>query len=474
LDDCEVLDPYQQRSINTLVRNSRFPVSWVVSYVGAFFESTETFIAQQPLTEADRRVISLDSRKDEDFRELCQAVVSLRLLFSVSECVRLEFAPTRISEFFPLATRLGWRDVNDVMAVIAQRSASPVAGRLRSAATKLKSALMRLSKRHRTRFAKKAAELPFYEAYLLLLWQGREDAFKTRFTGEDEAKLADLAPQLTNPAFEAWLRRKQRAALLHFASVLGFRRLPLGGEGIVVSLADGSIRDFLEILGEIFEAYARRQNLDSVDPSSLDRFATSRTQIAWDTQADGVAAASTSYQTSISSRMELDSDVVLRLIDGLGHYTSILQSAPDDPSVLGRAERGVFVVRFSSSTLAPSNATDLERERAVWRAIRQAEIAGYIRTVELRFGDGADARQLDDHRGRTIIFRLHRRFAPFYRFSYRGAYEHVAMSPSDVWALCDRISPAEPRIWAESMAARYSAVDLDQLHLPLSGADYGG
>jgi hypothetical protein len=61
-----------------------------VSAVGALFDSTETFIEQQPLTDADRRVISLDDRKDEDFRDLCQAVASLRLLFSVSETARNE------------------------------------------------------------------------------------------------------------------------------------------------------------------------------------------------------------------------------------------------------------------------------------------------------------------------------------------------------------------------------------------------
>ncbi|MBF9234446.1 ORC-CDC6 family AAA ATPase [Microvirga alba] len=469
LDDCEVLDPLQQKSINTLVRISRFPISWVVSYVGAFFESTETFIDQQPLTEADRKVISLDSRNEDDFRELCQAVVSLRLLFSVSENVRNTNKSDNISDFFPLPVRLGRRDVNDMAAVMLQRSTSPIADELVRAASTLKDKLIEISKRHRTRLTKEGTALPIYESYLLLLWQGREDAFKTSFSPDDEKKLLELAPRLVEPAFEAWLRRKQRGALLQLAAVLGFRRLPLGGANVATSLADGSIRDFLEILGEIYESYTRRQKLDKSDQGSLDRFATSRTQIGWDIQADGIASASSSYHSSVSSRAELDSDIVMRLLDGLGYYTSILQSAPDDPAVLGRAERGVFTVRFSRPEIISPGDVTSDRERAVWRAIRQAEIAGYLRTIEVKFHDGTDAQEPEDQRGRTITFRLHRRFSPHYRFSFRGAYEQVVVTPKELWPLCDRQAPADARAWAEAMATRSVVGNGSQLPLPLGG-----
>jgi hypothetical protein len=72
LDDCEVLNRLQRKSLNSLVRLSRAPCSWVVSSVGNGRDDSETFIGSQPLTDADRRVISLDGRDNVGFRQLCQ------------------------------------------------------------------------------------------------------------------------------------------------------------------------------------------------------------------------------------------------------------------------------------------------------------------------------------------------------------------------------------------------------------------
>jgi hypothetical protein len=471
LDDCEVLSALQQRSLNTLVRTSAFPVSWVVSAVGALFDSTETFIDQQPLTDADRRVISLDKRKDEDFRELCQAVASLRLLFSVSEEARNEHGQKPLAEFFPLDSRFGRRDVNDMMSVIARRSTSPLAKHVIRESETLRETLIKSSRRQRSRYAR-TETLPLYETYILLLWQGREDAFKVDLESDGSSALSDAAKLFDSPSFEAWLRRKQRAALLQFSAKLGFRRLPLAGVGVIVSLADGSIRDFLEILGAVYESYARRHRLDSGDIHSLDRFATARTQIGSDIQTEGIYSASEAYVAGISARTERSSDIVLRMLDGLGHYTSALQSNPDDPTVLGRSERGVFSVRFGSSEQAYSGDVTPYREGLVWRTIRQAEIAGYVRTADLRFGDGGELHENPDSRGRVVTFRLHRRFAPQYRFSYRGAYEAVAISPLDLWPLCDPAVPADPKAWADQMSRRVASFDAQlSLQFPLDAFD---
>lgn len=463
LDDCEVLSLLQQKSLNSLVRTSQFPVSWVVSSVGAFYDSTETFLGQQPLTDADRRIVSLDDRGDEDFRELCQAVVSLRLLFSMSESARVSHANKPLADFFPLHARLGRRGVNDMMTVIAQRSASPMAKQLVSIADRFRKLVDGTfgegGESARTR------DLPLYQTYLLLLWQGREDSFKVAFDSHDEAKLAAYSSNYNAPGFQAWMRRKQRGVLLHFAAALGFRRLPLGGAAVIVSLADGSIRDFLEILGEIYAAYVKDHRLDLGDVVSLERFAASRTQIGWDTQTSGIYKASEAYIDGVSGRAERTADAVLRLLEGLGHFTSILQSDPNDPTVLGRAERGVFSVRFNSPTRSYIGDAAPSREQAVWKAIRQAEIAGYIRTTETRSSDASRASGEPDHHGRTISFRLHRRFAPHFRFSYRGAYEVVTIAATDLWALCDESVPIDSKAWAAEMANRTPVSALGQLPL---------
>ncbi|MCC8951383.1 hypothetical protein H8A97_41660 [Bradyrhizobium sp. Arg62] len=355
LDDCEVLDAQQQISINTLVRICKQPISWVVSYVGSQYEDSLTYIRNQTLSDADRRVELLDNRSAESFRELCQAVVSLRLLFEVSERLRTRKRVSHVSQFFNLRRRLGTRTVNEMMDIMSKRSMRFLAKTLRSSAETLNREFPEQFNR-----GDKDDTLPFYQAYVLLHWQAQAglSSFKTDISAIDEGQLLRRAALLKTAADEAWLRRKQRAALLHFAASIGFKSIPLAGEDIIVSLADGSIRDFLEILGFVYEAFARRHRLDTTNQESLDQFATSGSQIASSVQTDGIYAASAAYHVGVGARAEKEFDVVLRLIEGLGHYTSLLQSDPNDPSVLGRAERGISEltdIRYDQIVNRPAN-----------------------------------------------------------------------------------------------------------------------
>lgn len=458
LDDCEVLSTAQQLSINTLVRTAKHPVSWVISYVGSLFENSRTYLEHQPLTDADRRVISLDSRDEKDFRELCQAVVSLRLMFSISERARTTRRIKNVSEFFPLRDRLGERSVNEIMEQMIKKSISPVATKLRHAAAQIQHVV------YPEQSAGRANQiLPYYQAYVLLHWQGKQDSFKTSFDVTDEEAIVQRANANRHPAGSAWLRRKQNAALLHLASTLGSKRLPLAGANIIVSLADGSIRDFLEILGFVFEAYARKRKVDPSSQSSLDSFALARTTIAAEIQTAGIYKASETYLAGVSARGERDFDVVLRFIEALGYYTAALQANPRDPTVLGTSERGIFQVRFQALRNHPTGLF-ADREKVVWSIIRQAEIAGYIRMLALPSSDSEPS----GRDGQVLRFHLHRRLAPYFGFSYRGPYEMVGLSASDIWQLCDRASPVDPEFWAEIVSARPNALNQGELNLSWS------
>ncbi len=458
LDDCEVLNALQRRSLNSLVRLSRAPCSWVVSSVSGGQDDSETFIESQPLTDADRRVVSLDGRDDPGFRQLCQSVVSLRLIFALPEDGRPILNQEEISSFFDLGQRLGGRDVNDMMALIVKRSARPAAKLLHAGAVRLLGLLKARGMATSRRYRDEPDYLPYYEAYVLMLWRGREDSFKTALEVGDLEKLDSVIGELGQAGFEAWLRRKQRAAFLHFAASLGFRRLPLAGVNIIISLADGSIRDFLEIMGEIYEAFSADHKWNASDPANLARFATSRTQISATVQAQGIYEASQSYFEGVSRRAEIDTDVVSRLIAGLGAYTSLLQINPADPKTLSTAERGVFFVDYASDMTSAglSNVAHF-----VNMAIRQAELAGYLRPVKIR---RVPTGQYEGH-FRSIAFRLHRRFAPRFRFSFRGAYEGVALDPEDLAALCMAGGTRTPQEWAEGLVGKGSR-DSAQLELP--------
>jgi len=239
---------------------------------------------------------------------------------------------------------------------------------------------------------------------------------------------------------------------------MGTRRLPLAGENVVVSLADGSIRDFLEIMGEIYEAYVSAQKWEPGDPSNLVKFAKSCTPIANAIQTAGIYSASDSYFEGVSRRSEIDTDVVSRLLAGLGEYTSLLQTSPGDPRTLSTTERGVFFIDYAL-VVGKEGLPDYAKH--VNLAIRQAELAGYLRPVEIRRHQPA---QVEGH-FRSIAFRLHRRFSPRFRFSFRGAYESVALNPRDLANLCFAGATLTPRDWAESIAGRAPGASA-QLELP--------
>jgi hypothetical protein len=339
---------------------------------------------------------------------------------------------------------------------------------LRRVAEQLRASLVQHSTRFYTRYPPQSENYPYYEAYVLLLWSGKGEAFKTGFGPADEARVPSLAHLFDEDSFQAWLRRKQAAALLHFAAKLGFRRFPLGGAPMITHLADGSVRDFLEIMGDIYDAIFKRDGKADDGVAAHDRFAITHSRINWRDQANGIYSASTSFLSGISNRSELDSSMVTRFIDGLGIYTAFLQSNPHDPSVLGRAERGIFMVRFAHRHQTPNDTVTQARENLVWNVIRQAELAGYIRTTEVRFGTSA-LKQLVDQDVRIVSFRLHHRFAPHFRFSYRGAYESVALAVEDLAVLLDRVNQIDSKSWAQRMANRPSSTDdWDQLQFTLA------
>lgn len=466
LDDCEVLNGIQRKSLNSLVRLSKAPVSWVVSSVGRPRDHTDTFINSQPLTDADRRVFSLDARGGEDFAELCQAVVSLRLLFSLPVQTREDIAPERVPSFFDLKMRLGHRDVNDMIYAMLRRSISGEARALLTTAERLRTALMSgiggKNVRANAKSHARTNKLPLYETYVFLRSQNSDEGtgYRRMAGGID---LADYASRFGDPEFNAWLRRKQRAALIQLADSLGIKRIPLSGSNVVTALADGSIRDFLEIMGEIFDAYVTANGWGASDTRNFERFARQSTTIPDSIQTTGIYRASEAYFAGIEHQPDIDPDIIARLVAGLGRYTHILQAKAQEGEGIATAEHGIFVINYDSL----SRYDDAQaRADLVDAAFRQAELAGYLRSVSSRRGRlRAGGRVLDP----LSAFRLHCRFAPYFGFSYRGAYEDVAVKADDIVSLCRSDPPVDPVQWAERLAGYQSEPkNTQQIPLPFS------
>lgn len=454
-DDCEVLDQFQRKSLNTIVRQSRSPVSWVVASVGKSQWAGDTFINSQPLTDADRTIISLDRREKEDFGELCQAVVSLRLLFSLPSACRPKLSGSAVKGFFDLKERLGVSTVNQLIHKIVRRPSRPIAKDVIQAAKILKSSMDAIG-------ASQAQQefLPSYEAYTLLHWRGQDGSFSAIYNKDAVQEISRYAERMTDPSFAAWLRRKQVNALLQLSSKMSQKRLPLCGANQIISLSDSSIRDFLEIISEVYEENVSRVYSD-IDPGQIvQRFCESRTKISDEVQTKGIYSASESYFEGISNRFDVEGDLLTRIVSGLSHLTSMLQSNPSDPRVLAFAERGIFLLgSFMQGDVAH------ERKDVVISALKQAELAGYLRPVSLR----RMPRQVkSETRDSMLAYRLHKRFAPNFRFSFRGAYEPFRIRFDEIYELFLCTERGSSLQWAQKMSGRSDMLEINQFSLPFN------
>lgn len=457
LDDCEVLNEEQRLSVNTLVRKSKFPVSWVICSVGEVLEGGATYLVSQPLTDADRKVISLDDRDRREFNQLCEAVASLRTYFSVPPSARPHVTSDSISKQFSLENRLGNTTVNDLIHAMLHRSTSPLAKQITEAATSLTGVLKSSKWKIAPRYLNDDLP-PYYEAYLLWHWTGRADSFDKAASEQDLQRITQHASQLRNSNFQAWLRRKMVGALLHISARLSFRRIPLFGAGVVTSLADRSIRDFLEIMAEIYDEYARARGEKGTPTEVLEKFARSGSRIAAGIQTAGIYAASEAFFEGIGSQ-DAGAISIARIVEALGKLTGQLQTTADDPTSLSTTERGVFVLEDAALLWAAPPPAIAFLDQIMVRGA----LSGYFRNVTLRIRPSSRTQGL----AAPVGLRLHRRFAPKFRFSYRGAYEPISLSKDYLATLCDPVAVPSVDDWVDDLSKRLIASPEEQLSLDL-------
>jgi len=321
LDDCEALSPVQQRTVNTLVRISKYPIYWVIAYVGSLVNNRTTFIEAQPLTDADRANITLDTQTDAEFSRLCQSVVDFRLAHALPPSHRMR-KKTAEKALFPLERILGPYGINKFFEWVTENRDQGSSQELRAAAL----ALSRLDKKHK---ADAAAEkvLPYYEAYVLAHWLGREDSFSLDADYGARFNKSARFYASSDDAFRSWMRRKQRAAFVHYMSrFCKGERLPYCGSQVAISLADGCIRDFLDIMASIFDHAVPTDKRRTDFQASLERFASPVNPIARATQERALSASSRAFLEGIRSRVD-EPEAIAQLVEGLSALTHELQGS---------------------------------------------------------------------------------------------------------------------------------------------------
>lgn len=454
LDDCEVLSAIQRKSLNTLVRLSRNPISWVVSSVGSAYDDTETFIDNQFLSDADRRVVSLDEPGRRGFASLCQAVAGLRLLFALPTPARKRVPRAMLPKLYDLKKHLGTRDINQMFAILVRNSTSPIAAKVHEAACILGASLGSRRTSDGNGGESGRPDLPYYEAYVALASGGLVDSADRSISSETRLMLARFADRIEDGAFGAWIRRKQAAALLLFARQIKVRRLPLSGQNVVLHLADGSIRDFLEIMADIYDAWLAIKAPSAADGAGAPERFLATEDLGGDVQTRGIYASSKSFVDGMAAKQDIDTEVITRLVNGLGHLTHLLQTTSPDKGGIGSAERGIFVLEVNQKLSADGE--------EVLKAVRQAELAGYLRPEQ-------EPAKSVRSRGpnKLVCFRLHARFAPHFGFSFRGAYESSRLSVADLSTLCFAVEDVSPDAWARNQVAALPIDGEVQFGLPL-------
>jgi hypothetical protein len=444
VDDCEVLRSMQQRFLNALVRKANSPVSWIVSYIGRDYEATTGVYKDHNLSGADRKVIDLDLENESSFVRLCEAVSSLRAYYSLSDEERSSLNVSQIDRIFSSETVLGTVDVNELIGNALKNSLSADAEQFRQRATALGNAIAKAnvsdSRRHKrlVEMFPNHSNPPYYQAYLLT-YLLRQPNIQNSLLTMSKAELARL---------NAYLRRKQRAAFIAICSRYRVKNIPYAGRGVIFGLSDGCIRDYLEIMAEIFDDYSTERN-------KILRFLDRRTPLPVETQRAGVSQSADNKFIGIKENIERHPVELSKLVECLGTLTALLHRD------VHTAERGVFF-------LDPTEIRDF-RDHAASEV--QATVMGVIGRGVSEGLLKTDASSANEEEGqplhRSVRFRLHRRFAPKYGFSYRGPYEPAHISWERIAEICYAPDVVEATTWARDVFESLSNIDLAQGKLNL-------
>jgi hypothetical protein len=373
LDEAECLDSLHRLVINTAVRLTGAPVSYVVSYVRPIREMTETLIPNLTLQKADREVLQLDEMYDDK--------AFMRLAEGVST-VRIQHLSGMKDSTFNTESVLGRLDINALLSGILQASEDPQAQQLLALANEL---APRLKTGETGDEEPESNQPPIYQAYII-----------------DRLTLplpTDASTKERRAQASAELRKRMVAAYLCICSQMN-QQVRYAFAEMVLQMSDKCIRDYLDQMHEIFIK------------AGLEVAAFTTTQVALDIQDSALKSASKKKKEHIPSSGVGSPAETQRIVDALGQLTARLQTTLRDNRGLRSSERGLFVLNTNTGESV------LE---AVRRLLKEAAEAGFLRIVE----EGLDQWQ----------FRVHCSLAAAYGFSYRGAYYSTRLRLPEVVAL---------------------------------------
>ena len=467
LDDCEALNFIQKKALNSLIRAATHPVSWVVCYVAKGELNRETFIPNQDLTNADVKDFPLSEIKDGEFIELCQSIAGLRISFfqdtkhSVKEKNSF-FDKKQLGELFNLDQKLGSTNVNQIIHTMVRRSQKDEMRKFKALAERFgdldKSGAKKQGINENTNQGIKEKNLPpYYEAYIFAHWnskswgnhRGGNHFLHNPCYNIDDDKIRRFISLIGPRGNRPGIRRKMVAPIIRLAYHKEKGNVPLSGKQAIIHLADRSVRDFLEILAEIYDEYIDicEKNTHKEKPKKTDCkkiFCVSRTKISSEIQKKSINRASNLYYKGIIGKNDTSSAGPLQtLVEALGRYTHELQANFKNSNSLATPERGRFSFKINSKLSE-------EKIEFLKDLLEKAVLAGYLR---LNFS-GRQNKNVDNYlleAGQVATYRLHNRLAPYFNLSYRGAYSEVTIDAEKLLLLFSKTEYISIDSWLKDL-----------------------
>ncbi|MEI4234796.1 ORC-CDC6 family AAA ATPase [Roseovarius sp. D22-M7] len=433
LDDCENLSDLQQRALNTYLRSTEGIAKWVVAYVRGQYNTIQTTIPETSLSHADRNICDVDDRSEEDFRNFCESVATLRLnnflRSSLSENVR-ENTKFELS-------KCGRPSYNILVSEILEGYQSAAVQKFKSevGTTKAKLASV-IGVGQRESFHVSATRMPYVEHVVI----SSLDLDVLSFGSE---------PDQTRLRKE--LHRKSAAAYIIACRVC--KRPPLyAGDRFVLWASDGNIRDFLDVMAEMFSLHTSRgassDNQNITLAKACRRFLNSEERFSIKIQDRCIRNVSHHSYETIQGIEDSGEPHIFYLLSGLAELQRILHHYNENGEAVRYPERGIFKVNVKQFSVS---ASEYEFSN-LYGLLRRIERDGFIRLEENRAGLERE----------DVAFRLHRRLCPVLDCSPRGAYEQVRIDPRLLVRLLSQSDPVSPKLWAEDYFDRMVGHDRRQ------------
>ncbi|PSK86182.1 hypothetical protein CLV79_106191 [Limimaricola soesokkakensis] len=445
LDDCEALSAPQQVALNTYIRRTEGVAKWVVSFLSGRFNTSDTSINNTFLTEDDRDLILMNKMSESEFTTFSEQVANLRLTTFLGQLPT--YSKTGKPGSFNLEKTFGRSEpYNDLIAQIIKGSEKRELSAFKSEVASTKGMLLKyVNANFIDRFSCGKDQLPYIEHIVLQALDVRVEQYSSPEAQSSLAKTID---------------GKQAAAYIAFCARYGVKPIYCGAN-YIKAVSDRSIRDFLDVMAELFDVLSNPRQSQSADvfPRGLHDTAhrfLSGDRIPNSAQSSAILLASQAKYKNLS-QLRSSEPQIERLVLSLAHLQAEIERDHNDWFAVKTPTRGRFLVEIPSQTTVEETYSPGKRIlELIWRL----EFDRYIKVVSNE----------EKSNFVEVTFALHRRLRPHVSCGYTGPYDPLIPLQlnwlSDILGAGDTFDPEK---WGREKYAALKRTNgsSNQMFLPL-------